>query len=119
VATHNLTGQIGEQLAADYLQKNGYLIIERNLRVYGIEVDIIAQKQYILVFVEVKTRTNNLLPIDRLFPKQQRERIIRAANFYVQKNSLDVDVRFDVIFIQKQRDQYTIEHIENAFYPQW
>ena len=59
MAEHNELGKIGEQLAIDYLLKNGYKIRERNYRYLKAEVDIIALKENTLVAVEVKTRTSN------------------------------------------------------------
>ncbi len=119
MAEHNILGSQGEDYAAGFLQDQGYIILERNIRLYGIEVDIIAEKDDTLVFVEVKTRTNNLLPLDKLYSRRQRQRIVRAADFYVRKKQLDKDVRFDVIFIQRTKQGFSLEHIENAFYPQW
>lgn len=54
----NNIGNIGEDLAVDYLKKNGYQIIERNFRIRGGEIDIIARDGQTLVYVEVKTRSS-------------------------------------------------------------
>ncbi len=119
MAYHNWLGQRGEQIAADYLQAGSFLILERNKRIHGIEVDIIAKDGNELVFVEVKTRTDNLLSLDRLFPKNQRSRIISAANWYVQEREIDLDVRFDIVFVTFSGKNYEVEHIKDAFHPQW
>ncbi len=119
MAYHNWLGKRGEQVAAEYLIGRDFQILERNKRIRGIEVDIIAKDGDELVFVEVKTRTDNLLSLDRLFSKAQRNRIISAANWYVQEREIDADVRFDVVFVTFSGKNYEVEHIEDAFHPQW
>ena len=59
MAQHNILGRQGEELAARYLQQKGYQIIDRNWRSGRQELDIVAQKEDILVVVEVKSRRNN------------------------------------------------------------
>ncbi|MFT5753146.1 MAG: putative endonuclease, partial [Flavobacterium sp.] len=55
MAEHNELGQLGEDLAVDFLRTNGYEIIDRNWRFQKAEVDIIARKKDVLAVVEVKT----------------------------------------------------------------
>ncbi len=119
MAYHNYLGKKGEKIAANFLISNGYKILERNLRIYGIEVDIVATDGKNLIFVEVKTRTNNLLPIDKLLSKAQRQRLVKAADFYVQSKQLDLDVRFDFIFISHKNNRFVIDHLKDAFHPAW
>jgi putative endonuclease len=117
VAQHNELGKKGEQLAVDYLQAQGYTIVERNYRFEKAEVDIIAQKQNILAIIEVKTRSTKDFgnPEDFVKPKQI-QRLVKAVNEYVTVNDLDVEVRFDIIAIVKTGKDFDVEHIENAFY---
>jgi len=117
MANHNDLGTKGEHLAADYLLKNGYKILERNYTFQKAEVDIIAQKEAILAIVEVKTRSTNAFgnPQDFLKPKQI-QRIVKAVDNYVTSNDLDVEVRFDIIAIVKNGNYFDIEHLENAYY---
>ena len=117
MAQHNELGKKGEQLAVDFLLKNNYEIVERNYRFDKAEVDIIAKKDDFLAIVEVKTRSTADFgdPQDFVKPKQIKN-LVKAVDEYVTVNGLDVEVRFDIIAIVKEKDGYNIEHLENAFY---
>ncbi|WP_430411380.1 YraN family protein [Kordia sp.] len=117
MATHNDLGNEGEQLAVNYLQKNGYDVLERNYRFQKAEVDIIAQKENTLAVVEVKTRTSADFgnPEDFVKPKKIKL-LVKAIDEYVVSNDLDVDVRFDIIAILHEKNNVTIKHLEDAFY---
>lgn len=117
MATHNELGTKGEQIAVDFLLKNGHSIIERNYRFDKAEVDIIAQKGDTLAIIEVKTRSTADFgdPQDFVKPKQIKN-LIKAVDEYITVNQLDVDVRFDIIAIIKTKSDYEIEHIQDAFY---
>ena len=114
---HNELGKKGEQLAVDFLIKNGYHIVERNYRFDKAEVDIIAKQNDILAIIEVKTRSTRDFgnPQDFVKPKQIKN-LVKAVDEYVTVNELDVEVRFDIIAIVNQNNKYDIEHIEDAFY---
>lgn len=117
MAQHNELGKKGEQLAVDFLLKNGYTIIERNYRFEKAEVDIIAQKGDILAIIEVKTRSTSDFGDPQEFVKpKQIQRLVKAVDEYVTVNDLDVEVRFDIVAIVKENQGYSIEHLENAFY---
>lgn len=117
MAQHNELGKKGEQLAVDFLLKNSYKIIERNYRFDKAEVDIIAQKGDILAIVEVKTRSTTDFgnPQDFVKPKQIKN-LVKAVDEYINENDLDLEVRFDIIAIVKEKKGFSIEHLENAFY---
>ena len=117
MAKHNELGKKGEQLAVDFLLKNGYAIVARNYRYQKAEVDIIAKKEDVVAVVEVKTRSTNNFgnPQDFVKPKQI-QRLVKAIDAYVIANDLDVEVRFDVVAIVKQGKDFHIEHLEGAFY---
>lgn len=117
MAEHNELGKLGEELAVDFLHKNGYDILETNWVFQKAEIDIIAQKENILAIVEVKTRStvDFGLPQDFVKPKKI-QLLVKAVNEYVISNELDVEVRFDIIAIHKEGKNYKIEHIEDAFY---
>lgn len=117
MAQHNELGKKGEQLAVDFLLKNNYDIVERNYRFEKAEVDIIAKKGDILAIIEVKTRStaNFGNPQDFVKPKQIKN-LVKAVDEYVTVNDLDVEVRFDIIAIVKEKAGYNIEHLEDAFY---
>ena len=85
-----------------------------------LEVDIIVKNDETIVFCEVKTRSGNVLvePQQSVSPQKQRN-IIRAANYYVLKHQISLEVRFDIIAIIFDGDQYALEHIPYAFTPKW
>jgi putative endonuclease len=97
----NILGQRGEKLAAEYLLAAGYRIISRNHRNRYGEIDIIARVAKTLVFVEVKTRKNDLFshPSEAVTIRKQIQ-ISKVAMDYLSKNNLaEVSSRFDVVAI--------------------
>lgn len=117
MAQHNELGKLGEQLAVNFLIKNGYEIKEKNWRFQKAEIDIIAQKENILAIIEVKTRSTDYFgnPQDFITPKKINL-LVKAIDEYVNTNDLDVEVRFDVIGIIKTEKETKIEHLEDAFF---
>lgn len=117
MAQHNELGKKGEQLAVSHLIEKGYDILARNFIYQKAEVDIIAKKEDILAIIEVKTRSSVHFgdPQEFLKPKQIK-RIVKAVDAYVNTNSLDVEVRFDIIAIVLNTKETTLEHLENAYY---
>lgn len=117
MAEHNDLGKLGEDLAADFLQKEGYDIVERNWIFQKAEVDIIAKKENVLAIVEVKTRSSIDFgdPQDFVNPKKIKL-LVKAVDEYVNRNELDFTLRFDIIAISKDATIYKIEHLQDAFY---
>jgi putative endonuclease len=116
MASHNDLGKIGEDLAVDFLQKGGYAICERNWRFKKAEVDIIAKKNGVLAVVEVKTRSSNYFGDPQDFIKSKKIKLlVEAVDQYVNSKELDVEVRFDIIAITKQRENFEIVHLKDAF----
>lgn len=114
----HIFGRTAESLATHHLQKKGYRILGRNVRLPGGELDLIAKDGKTLVFVEVKARQSNshggaLYSISQ--PKQRR--LIRlAAQYLAKRNIIHQPSRFDVVLCQgQQHDAIEITHIENAF----
>ena len=119
MAAHNDLGHKGEDMAAEYLQQNGYCILERNWTNMGRkELDIIATKDDVVVFVEVKTRRvgSATTPISAVNNRKQH-RIVLAADSYLKANRIDFSCRFDVVCIVYDDFSSRIEHIEDAFRP--
>lgn len=117
MAEHNDFGNQGEEIAANYLLKNGYSIHERNWRYRKAEVDIIAQKDDVLAVIEVKTRSSNYFGNPQDFVNKKKMQLLtEAIDEYVNKYQLDVEVRFDIIAILKNKNQFEIEHLEDAFF---
>ena len=112
-----LTGKNGEERAASYLESKGFSIIERNWRTKGGEIDIIAFKNDILVFVEVKTLPNGTLDmIQRELNNQKRQRILKTSKRFLlnHRQYSNSYVRYDVIVIDMPGYE-PVYHIENAF----
>ena len=121
MARHNELGKWGEQYAADYLQSIGYDIIERDWRVGHRDIDIIARTGdgTTVVFVEVKTRTSDVVtkPDDAVDIKKIRN-IGYAANNYIKTKGIVDEVRFDIIsIIGNNKENAQLEHIIEAFNP--
>jgi putative endonuclease len=116
MAQHNELGNKGEKIAADYLIKKGYSILELNYRFLKAEVDIIVKKEDVIIGVEVKTRTSTYFgnPQDFISPKKIKL-MVSALDNYVVENDLDVEVRFDIIAIIKEKNTFQIEHLKDAF----
>ena len=116
MAQHNELGDKGEKLAVDFLLKKGYTIRDTNWRFQKAEVDIIAQKADILAVVEVKTRSTKEFGNPQDFVSTKKIKLlVSAIDAYVISKDLDVEVRFDIVAILKNKNKYTIEHIEDAF----
>lgn len=109
-------GAWGEGAAAEYLINQGYEMIGRNVRTpYG-EIDLIAEKEGLLVFVEVKTRTSIQYGLpEEAITEHKQIKMIESAQSYLEENDLEVDWQLDVIAIRKISDkQPEIHHIENV-----
>ncbi len=109
-------GQEGEQMAADYLKKNGWQILELNYRYRRSEIDLIATKGQLLVFFEVKARSDTAFghPEDFVGDKKA-ENIIKGAEHYIEKLDWKGNIRFDIISIIK-KEIPELAHFEDAFY---
>lgn len=105
-------GRQAEESAARFLKSHGYLILERNFRWKGGEIDIIAQKNDLIIFVEVRARSSiDFGTAAETVGNTKREKIRKSAILYIQKKNLDCPLRFDIIAF----DGNSMEHIENAF----
>jgi len=110
-------GKLGEDKAASYLIEGGYEIVARNHRYKKSEVDLICQKDGLLVFVEVKTRSSREFGEPETFVSHsQQKAIIKAAEAYMLEIEWPGDLRFDIIAIVKNRDTEELMHLKDAFY---
>lgn len=117
MADHNDLGKLGEELAVEFLEKNGYSILETNWTFQKAEVDIIAKKENILAVVEVKTRSSIDFGLPQDFVKPKKiQLLVKAINEYVISNDLEVEVRFDIIALHRVGKGFKIEHLEDAFF---
>ena len=118
MARHNIFGKQGEDVAADYLIKNGYIIRERNWRLDKLEVDIVAEKDRCIVMVEVKTWSYDVQSALLAVDKRKQSFLIRAANAYVKSLEFAYSVRVDVICVVGDGpDNFRIDHIPDAVRP--
>ena len=108
---------IGENRAVEFFIEKKYQIIQRNWKFNKYEIDIIAIDNKELVIIEVKTRTNSLQNIKEIITKSQQKRIISAADSFIKENKIDLDVRFDMILVEKIIKSYKFTHIKEIFYP--
>jgi putative endonuclease len=115
--TRQLLGKEGERVAEQYLRKKGYRVVERNYRCSAGEVDLIVLDRRVIVFVEVKTRTDHRFgtPLEAVeFRKQHK--MIQAAQFFLSQKKLHQrDARFDVVGISWPGGEPLVEHVQNAF----
>lgn len=124
MAEHNDLGKWGEDVAAEYLRRKGYIILERDWS-FGRskrDIDIICKSDDLttVVFVEVKTRVREEItkPEDAVDVKKMRH-IGRAADEYVKANDISEELRFDIVTVigRAGSDDFKINHIEDAFNP--
>ena len=119
---NKILGREGEELAARYLETEGYEIIETNFNCGFGEIDIIAKKENELAFVEVKTRTQTFfgMPVDSVNVPKQRH-IYKTAEYYIYKtNAYNYEVSFDVIevYVNQNNQKYSlaeIKHLKHTF----
>jgi putative endonuclease len=110
-------GSWGEDLASDYLLKNGYKILEKNYRNNYGEIDIIAKKKRVVVFIEVKTRSGRSFGLpEEAVNKTKQVRLIKISEKYVLDNKIKGNYQIDVIAIEKDTatEGIDLRHIENA-----
>lgn len=129
--TRQATGRLGENLATEYLQQQGYCVLARNVRTAYGEIDLVAQQQVadiaaglqstsqVLVFVEVKTRRSQSFGLpEESVTSAKIAHMQAAAQAYLQANpELDGDWRLDVIAVRLDRQQdklLEIVHFENV-----
>lgn len=113
-------GDWGEALAAEYLEARGCRIVEKEWRCRLGEIDLIAEKDGMILFVEVKLRTNLQYGMPREYVTAKKQEKLRAAALlYLSMHGLDVPTRFDVAEVYTDAHHSArstrIEYIENAF----
>lgn len=117
MADHNELGKEAEDLAAEYLLKNEYKILVRNYRYQKAEIDIIAEKDNLIIVAEVKARSTDffILPQEAV-TKGKIKLIVTAANHFMEEFNKNQEVRFDIISVlPDEKGKLIIEHIPDAF----
>ena len=110
-------GKFAEERAKELLVADGYAIRERNWRCGKMEIDIIAQTETTMVFVEVKARSGEDVDAAETVTPEKIRLVCRAADRYLQALDYDFDYRFDIIAITGNMSDYIIEHFPDAFLP--
>ncbi len=115
--SHSL-GQKGEAAAAGFLEGKGYKIRHRNWKSGKNELDIVAENKDFVVFVEVKTRTDDfLLEPSAAVTREKQKSMMFAADGYIKRFSIDKESRFDIVSVVSKDGKFEIDHLEGAFYP--
>ncbi len=116
-----MQGRFGEDVAAQYLAKKKYKILEQNYRNKIGEIDIIAQKGDDLVFVEVKTRSSAEFGTPaQAVTYYKKQKLVNSARWYISEHPTDLNIRFDIIevfgiFTETGFELENINHIEYVF----
>jgi len=107
----------GELFVIEYLKKLGFQISTTNFRKFFGEIDIIACKKNMYIFVEVKTRKSATMPMGNLISLDKQKKIIKTAQAFIVEHKIDSNTtyRFDVALVLKENSSFYLEYIENAF----
>ena len=109
-------GRQGEKMAAAWLIQHGYTILHQQFRYERKEIDLIAQKDDCLIFVEVKLRKNNAFGYPEEAVNERKQAYIRlVAEHYLHTTDWQGNIRFDIIAITQNREETEIMHFEDAF----
>ncbi len=116
MAEHNDLGELGEERAQSYLHANGYKIRHTKWRTGRLELDIVAEKENMLIVVEVKTRSTDTFeaPEEAINLRKIRN-IVSATHEYIHRFDWNGETRFDVISVMPEGQTFRIDHIEDAF----
>ena len=109
-------GKFAENIAAEYYMENGYRLLERNWRVNHIEIDLIAQKDNTVVFVEVKARKGNCLSGLESVSRSKMKRLLNGAHIYLKiLANENYEYRMDIFALTGDEKEYKIDVYEDAF----
>jgi len=119
MAIHNDLGRKGESLARQYLENKGYEVLDENW-VYGkAEIDLIVYKAGLMIFVEVKARSSVAFGQPEEFVHTAKQKQMELASLaYIELMNHQKEIRFDIIAITFTNNNYTLNHIEDAFWPE-
>lgn len=109
-------GTLGESYVAKHLEQHGFSIITTNYRQFFGEIDLIAYKKNLYIFVEVKTRRSKTISMKNLISPSKQQKIIKTAEQFIASRQItNTTFRFDVALLHLDKDAYSLEYIENAF----
>lgn len=114
-----LFGEHGETITVQWLTKQGYYILHRNYHTRYGEIDVIARKEKVVAFIEVKIRTKNYFNLSEIINFNKQKKIIATARYFCTKELQGDEMiyRFDVALLHQHDNNVVIEYIENAFVP--
>ena len=117
-AQKKITGRAGEKVVADYIKSRKMNVVEKNYVTPFGEIDIIAEDDDYIVFIEVKTRSGDRYGApSEAVDKTKRKHIVDSAKYYLKvTNSTEVFTRFDVAEVFSDNGSYAVNYIEDAFY---
>ena len=112
------TGRKGEEIAAEWLERRGFRVLERNWRCGHKEVDLVVESERAVHIVEVKTLTPPLqaLPAEKV-DARKRARLVAAARRLIAERHIEREVQFDVVAVILGGDEPKVDYIPEAFYP--
>lgn len=111
-------GDLGENLAENFLKAKKYEILAKNWRSSHQEIDLIAQKNNTTIFIEVKTRKNHFFGFPEFAVDEKKQKhLAKAAQKFLEKNPQKGEIRFDIIAITLDSNPVEIKHFEDAFFP--
>lgn len=118
MGNNNELGRKGEGIAVDFLRNSGYDILETNYRYRRGEIDLIARKEKLLIFVEVKLRSRTDYGYPEMAVDDKKAGLImETAENYLQNNDWKHDIRFDIIsVVTKENKVVEVEHFEDAIH---
>jgi len=109
-------GNRGELFVVHYLQQQGFTIHSQNYRKFFGEIDIIAYKKQLYIFVEVKTRKSTTIAMGQLVNTSKQRKIIKTAQTFISEQQFhNKTFRFDVALLTQSKDGFDINYLENAF----
>ena len=119
MAKHLDLGRRGESLAKAFMEQAGYEIMDENWTFGRAEIDLVAFKDGVIIFTEVKTRTGNRFGEPEDFVDARKQKLlISAADEYIYLMNHQGEVRFDIVAVLfDKQNNYTLKHIEDAFWP--
>lgn len=110
-------GRTGEAIAAAYLQRRGWRILDRNVRYREGEIDLVAARAGVLAFVEVKTRQSSAFgpPAEAVTRSKQRKIRLAASRYLAERRVRAPQIRFDVVDIVRAGLGFRVVHLEGVF----
>ncbi|MBE6333375.1 MAG: YraN family protein [Odoribacter sp.] len=107
MAKHNILGKVGEEFAAQWLESNGYQVVDRNWRCGRNELDMVALKDGLVIVFEVKTRSVEVDDIALLLPLKKRKAILSSGAKWLAMHGMKCEIRFDLLVIDAVNSKLT------------